>query len=144
VASFSGNKTTFLEQAALPSGATFADPTLGQGRILFFTLPLEPGDDLRLIGHVYRWAAEQAGVRPPYRTALDDPGILICPTALKTGTLYVLTSESSTRRVVAFTDAASGKELRVPLDPGRAALRLVTRAGQVVASYDAVLASGAP
>jgi hypothetical protein len=142
IATFSGNKTTFLEAAALPAGATFAGRPVGRGRILFFTLPLELGDDLRLLGDVYRWALEQARVTPLYRTPLDDPGILICPTALETGTLYVLTSESSSRRAVVFTDVASGKELQVVLDPGRAALRLVTRTGQVVASYDPAPAPG--
>jgi hypothetical protein len=145
LATFSGSKTTYLEQATLPGGATFARKALGQGRVLFFTLPLELADDPKLLGSVYRWALAEARVAPAYRTALDDPGILICPTALDAATLYVLTSESSVRREVAFRDVASGKDLRVPLDPGRAAILLVTHAGQVVARYDpASVELGAP
>jgi Cellulase (glycosyl hydrolase family 5) len=135
---FSGDKTTYLEQARLPAGATFARKAVGQGQVLFFTLPLELNDDARLLGDVYRWALDQAKVAPLYRTTLDDPGILICPTSLETGTLYVLTSESSVRREVAFTDAASGKELRVTLDPGRAGALMVDRSGRVVARYEPV------
>ncbi len=135
---FSGDKTTYLEQARLPGGATFARRPVGQGQVLFFTLPLELNDDPRLLGDVYRWALDQARVAPLYRTTLDDPGILICPTALETGTLYVLTSESSVRRDVAFTDVASGKALRVTLDPGRAGALMVDRSGQVVAQYEPV------
>jgi len=137
-ATFSGNKTTFLERAGLPAGATFARRAVGQGQVLFFTLPLELNDDLKLLGDVYRWALHEARVTPVYRTGLEDPGILICPTPLESSTLYVLTSESSQRRDVVFQDVASGKELRVGLDPGRAALLLVTREGRVVARYEPV------
>lgn len=132
---FSGDKTTNLDLARLPGGATFARRAVGQGQVLFFTLPLELGDDDALLGSVYRWALAQAKVEPLYRTTVDDPGILICPTAMDTGTLYVLTSESSLARDVAFTDAASRKALSVHLEPGRAALLLVDRVGTVVAQY---------
>jgi hypothetical protein len=132
---FSGDKTTHLDLARLTGGATFARRSLGQGQVLFFTLPLELGDDGALLESVYRWALAQAKVEPVYRTALDDPAILICPTVMDTGTLYVLTSESSIPRDVVFTDVASRKDLRVHLGPGRAALLLVDHAGQVVAQY---------
>jgi Beta-galactosidase len=135
---FSGDKTTYLEQARLPGGATFARKAVGQGQILFFTLPLELNDDPLLLGQVYRWALDQAKVAPIYRTTLDDPGVLICPTALETGTLYVLTSESSARREVGFTDVASGSELRVTLEPGRAGALMVDRSGTIVARYEPV------
>jgi hypothetical protein len=135
-ATFSGDKTTYLERARLPGGATFARRTLGKGQLLFFALPLELNDDLSLVGEVYRWALAEARAVPLYRTTLLDPGILICPIALETGTLYLVASESSERSEVAWRDTTSGRELRVALDPGRAALRLVHRDGRVVARYD--------
>jgi hypothetical protein len=112
--------------------------------VLFFTLPLELNDDLKLLGDVYRWALQEARVTPLYRTSVDDPGILICPTALEKATLYVLASESSVPRDVAFRDTASGKQLRVRLDPGRAALLLVTHAGEVAARYEPSAAAAPP
>jgi hypothetical protein len=136
IATFSGDKTTYLEQARLPGGATFARRSLGRGRVLFFSLPLELNDDLGLLGEVYRWALREAGIVPTYRTSLEDPGILICPTSLDASTLYVLTSESAVRRDVVFRDGMSGTELTVPLEPGRAALVLVGRDGRVLARYE--------
>jgi hypothetical protein len=136
IATFSGDKTTYLEQAHLPGNATFARRSLGQGRVLFFSLPLELNDDLRLLGEVYRWALREAGIVPTYRTSIEDPGILICPTSLDASTLYVLTSESAVRRDVVFRDGMSGEELTVPLEPGRAALLLVGRDGRVLARYE--------
>jgi hypothetical protein len=76
-----------------------------------------------------------AGVAPVYSTTLQDPGILICPTSLGNATLYVLTSESS-RDSLAFRDQASGREFSGRLAPGRAALLLVAKSGQLVASYN--------
>jgi len=132
---FSGDKITFLDEARLPGGETFARRALGRGQVLFFSLPLELNDDVRLLGRVYRWVLEKAGVRPLYQTSLEDPGILICPIALEEGTLYVLTSESSIHEDVVFTDTRSQRAEHVSLDPGRAALLLLDRRGEVLASY---------
>lgn len=133
---FSGDKTTHLEQALLPGGAGFARRAHGRGQVLFFTLPLELNDDLALLGRVYAWALARAGVEPLYRTPLEDTGILICPLALETGTLYAFTSESGTRREISLRDTASGTTLRLALDPGRAALLLVAANGRVAARYE--------
>ena len=132
---YSGDKTTFMERGFLASGKTFVEKEVGKGRILYFALPLELSDDEAVIGEVYRFALQRAGVTPAYSTDCVDPGILICPTVMQRTTLYVLTSESSAEQTVAFRDAASGKEFRVALAPGRAALRLLSHEGEVLASY---------
>jgi hypothetical protein len=41
-------------------------------------------------------------------------------------------------REVVFEDAASGKEVRLEVAPGRAALRLVGRQGEILARYDPI------
>ena len=127
-----GTRPRISSRPFCPAGRPSPAARVGRGQVLFFTLPLELNDDLRLLGDVYRWALAEAKVEPVYRTALDDPGILICPAPLETGTLYVLTSESPVEREVRFRDVASGRDLRVDLAPGRAALLLVTRTGEVV------------
>jgi hypothetical protein len=134
--SFSGDKTTFIDQGVLASGETFARQQIGGGEVLFFSLPLELSDDLNLLSEVYTWALEEAGVEPVYDTEIDDPGIVICPTILDQGTLYVVASESSTARHVSFRDRRSGQPIEVVLDPGRASVLLVTTDGEVPARYD--------
>jgi Cellulase (glycosyl hydrolase family 5) len=136
LATFSGNKTTYLDQALLEGGGSFARRVVGKGQVLFVALPIELNDDLGLIGSIYRSALAEARVAPLYSTSLEDPGILICPTPLQDATLYVLTSESSVRRDVRFRDLRSGKDLSTVLEPGRAALLLVTGAGRIVARYE--------
>jgi hypothetical protein len=132
---FGEDKTTFLDRAVLPSGATWAEKPLGKGEILFATLPLELNDNVQAIGDVYRYALKAASVAPTYSTAVEDPGILVCPTRYPKATLYVLTSESP-RQQVDFRDGASGATFRGELDAGRAALLLVGADGSLLATYN--------
>lgn len=134
--SFSGDKTTHIDQAVLRSGDTFARRQQGEGEILFFSLPLELSDNLDLLSQVYSWALEEAGVEPTYITEVEDPGIVICPTVLEDATLYVVASESSVPQQVSFRDGRSGRQIEVGLDPGRAAVLLVTTDGEIPARYD--------
>jgi hypothetical protein len=132
---YSGDKTTNLDRAFLPDGATWAEKSVGKGRVLFAPLPLELNDNLQAIGDIYRYAAKTAGVMPEYTTDLQDPGILICPTRFPHATLYTLTSESD-RTEVSFRDRASGKQFTGKLQPGHAALLLVGENGDLLASWN--------
>jgi len=135
VLSFSGEKTTFLERTLLPNDQTMLEKTLGKGRILFMPLPFELNDNLKAIGDLYRYALQVANVAEAYATQLDDPGMLICPTQFDHATLYVLASESSASEM-SFRDTRSGKVFAGRLEPGRAALLLVSDQGELLASYN--------
>jgi hypothetical protein len=132
---YPGEDTNYLERGELANGKTFEQASLGSGKILYFALPLEMNDNLKAVGDVYRFALATAGIKPVYVTDCNDPGISICPTALRSATLDVVTSESAATTSFAFRDEASGKQFHVTLHPGRAALLLISHAGQVVASY---------
>lgn len=132
---FSGDRTTYLDRATLPGDATWAEQTVGKGKILFAALPVELNDNLVAVGSVYHYALEQAGVTPAYSATDSDPGTLICPTQFPHATLYVVTSESSERKV-AFRDERSKKEFSAQIDPGRAALLLIGEDGAILASYN--------
>jgi hypothetical protein len=132
---FGGDKTTFVDRAALKGNATWAEQTVGKGKILLSSFPLELNDNLDAVGSVYRYAAKVAGVTPAYSAAVDDPGILISPTQFPHATLYVITSESNQREVF-FRDEKSKREFSAQLDPGRASLLLVGEDGTILASYN--------
>jgi hypothetical protein len=131
---YSGDKTTYAERGVLPEG-TFLEKQVGQGRILYFALPLEFADEVESIGRIYRYAIARAGVQDVYETSCQDPGILICPTRLPNATLYVLTSETSTPAACTLRDVASGARVPVALPPGRAALILIDAQGRIAAHY---------
>jgi len=131
---YSGMKTTVLNRAILPNGEDWAERPLGKGKILFSALPLELNGNLQAVGDVYSYALKVAGVAPVYSTAVNDPGILICPTLFPQATLYVLSSESN-RSEVSFQDLRSGRTFQGTLPSGRAALLLVGTDGKLLASY---------
>ncbi len=133
--SYSGDKTTYGERGLLGSDKTFEEISLGQGKILYFSLPLELADQLDVIGEIYNYAINKAGVKKIYETSIKDPGILISPTCLKDATLYVLTSESASDSDIVFKDSLSGKTIKTVLEPGRAALLLIDKNGNIKASY---------
>jgi hypothetical protein len=132
---FSGDRTTFLDRAVFPGDATWAEKTVGKGKVLFAALPIELNDNLDAVGSVYRYAAKAAGVIPVYSAAVNDPGILICATQFPHATLYVVTSES-TEQDVYFQDQRSSKEFKLKLGPGHAALLLISENGTTLASYN--------
>jgi Beta-galactosidase len=134
--SYSGDKTTYIDRAFLADGSTWAEKTVGKGRLLFAALPLELNDNLQAIGDVYRYALKIAGVAPAYSTTVQDPGILISPTRLPHATLYVVTSESGKPSDVSFQDQLSGKQFSGTLEPGHAAMLLVEENGTVPAAYN--------
>jgi hypothetical protein len=134
--SYSGEKTTYAERGVLNNSQTFLDFSLGKGRILYSPFPLEMSDQLDEVGRVYKFAMKRAGVNSVYETSCEDPGILICPTQLPDATLYVFTSESAGTEPIEFKDKMSGKNFRINLAPGRAALLLIRENGSVVTSYN--------
>jgi hypothetical protein len=85
---------------------------------------------------VYKYAVQQAGISPTYTIAVQDPGIVICPTRFPHATLYVITSESAGRSDVSFEDQLSKKRFSGSLPSGRAAMLLVGEKGDLLASYD--------
>ena len=133
--SYGGDKTTYLERALLPDGKQWSEIKLGKGTVLFSALPLELNDNLQAVGDVYRYALHVAGASATYRTDIQDPGILICPTKFPHATLYVLTSESN-QTAVSFDDLTSGKHFSGELAPGHAALLLIGDDGKQLAAYN--------
>ncbi|MGE5860921.1 MAG: hypothetical protein ACM34J_10225, partial [Ignavibacteria bacterium] len=133
--SYPGDKTTYGERGLLENNKTFEEISVGKGKIFYFSLPLELADQLDAIGEIYKYAINRAGVKTPYQTSLKDPGILISPTRLKDATLYVLTSESTSDSDIVFKDSLSGKTIKTVLEPGRAALLLIDKNGNIKASY---------
>ncbi len=135
VFTFAGIKTTVLSRAQLPSNSDWMEVPVGKGKLLFSSLPIELSDNLAGIGDIYSYAIRSADVSPTYTTTMSDTGILICPTRFAHATLYVLTSESN-RRIVVLHDVRSGKDFSGQLDPGRAALLLISESGKLITSYN--------
>jgi hypothetical protein len=135
VFTFTGSKTTQISRAQLPSKTDWKELPLGKGKILFSALPIELSDNLESVGDIYHYAMKSANVRLSYTTTISDPGILICPTRFPTATLYVLTSESNLNEI-SLHDVRSDHDFSGRLNPGRAALLLVSTDGKLLSSYN--------
>jgi hypothetical protein len=132
---FSGNKTTILSRAHLPDDADWKEISVGEGKLLFTSLPIELSENPAAIGAIYRYAMKAANISPSYTTTLADNSILICPTPFPDATLYVITSESNQNQV-SFHDERSNKNFSGQLAPGRAALLLISIKGEIIATYN--------
>jgi hypothetical protein len=132
---FGGSKTTILSRAQTPGGHDWLEQPLGNGKIMFATLPIELNQNLQAVGDIYRYAMKVANVSPTYTTNLTDAGMLICPTRLPKATLYVLVSESN-QKAVSFHDVRSGKDFSGQLENGRAALLLIGDDGNLITTYN--------
>ena len=131
---YGGLKTTTLDRDTLPNGKTWTEIPLGSGKILFSALPLELNENEDSVAAAYALAIQAAGIQPTYTTTMASSGILICPTKFPHATLYVLTSETATKRV-SFKDLRSGRTFAGTLDAGHAALLLINEQGELVANY---------
>lgn len=134
--SYPGDITTYLDRGLLGNGKTFADIPLGKGGVLYFAVPLELSNNLDVVGRIYSFAMNKAGITGSYTTKCEDPGILIAPTRLPDATLYVITSETANTSPITFHDKLSGRKFAIHLNPGRGALMLVGRDGKVISSYN--------
>jgi hypothetical protein len=132
---FAGSKTTMLSRAQTPGDHDWLERPLGDGKILFATLPIELNQNLQAVGDIYRYAMRVANVSPTYTTNLTDAGMLICPTRLPKATLYVLASESN-QKAIAFHDVRSGRDFSGQLENGRAALLLISDDGKLITTYN--------
>jgi hypothetical protein len=128
-------KTTVLSRVVLPSGEHWAAKSVGKGKILFATLPLELNGNLQAVADVYSYAIKAANIAPIYATTLKYPGILICRALFPKAILYAITSESN-RTGVWFKDMRSGRKFAGTLASGRSALLLVGTEGELLASYN--------
>ncbi len=132
---YGDHKTDLLQKIFLPSGDTFVEKQLGEGRLLLAALPLELNDNIQAIADVYKYALQRAGVKSSFTSPLSNPAMMICPTAFPEATLYVISSLTD-QSELSFRDERSGHQFTGKLEPGRSALLLVKTDGELAASYN--------
>ncbi len=132
---YTGQKIDLLEHAVLRDGKTFVERSLGKGKVLFASFPLELNGNLDSVAELYRYALQTAGVTAMYSSTIQNSGILICPTRFPHATLYVVASNTD-QPDISFRDTRSGREFSSRLEPRRAALLLIGEKGDMLASYN--------
>ena len=108
----------------------------GSGRILWTADPVEFSEGYSTVAALYRWALQQAGVRPVFREVTPlSAGVLAFPTVLTDGEIYSFSNESLDAQTVDLVDALTGAHIRFTMQPQRGAALLLNRQGTVLSSY---------
>ncbi len=108
----------------------------GRGKILWTADPVEFAEGYDPTAAVYRWALEEAGVKPAFQEKEPlSPEVLAFPTQLDDAELYSFSNESMEAERVDFVDAATGAHVLFTTEPQRGAALLLDHQGKVLASY---------
>ena len=108
----------------------------GSGRILWTADPVEFAEGYTAVSALYRWALDQARVKPPFREVKPlAPDVLAFPTVLTDAEIYSFSNESLDPRSVAIVDALTGAHIHFTMAAQRGAALLLSRQGKVLSSY---------
>jgi len=108
----------------------------GSGKILWAADPVEFAEGYDATAALYRWALEQAGVRPAFREAQPlARSVLAFPTVLDDAVLYSFSNESAEAQPVYIVDAVTGAHIHFTLRAQGGAALLLSRDGKVLSSY---------
>ncbi len=134
---FSGESLNRVDSWRFADGtASWWQTDLGAGRIVAVSYAPELNDDEEATADVYRalLSAVRSPVSPWLTVHACPDGTLVWPRRFPGATLFTILSESSTPGEVAFRDERSGAEVRIDLQPERAALLLLNADGAPVSA----------
>ncbi len=108
----------------------------GSGRILWTADPVEFAEGYTASAALYRWALEEAGVKPAFREVEPlSPAVLAFPTVLNDAEIYSFSNESLDAQTVNIVDALTGAHIHFTMQAQRGAALLLNRQGAVLSSY---------
>ena len=108
----------------------------GSGRILWTADPVEFAEGYEVAAALYRWALDQAGVKPAFREISPlSPAVLAFPTVLSDAEIYSFSNESLDPQTIDIVDALTGAHIRFTIGAQRGAALLLNRKGEVLSSF---------
>jgi len=117
-------------------GKTVKIVSHGKGRILWTADPVEFSEGYAGAAALYRWAMEEAEVRPVFREVEPlSEDVLAFPTELTDAELYSFSNESLDAQTVNLVDALTGARIHFTIEGQRGAALLLDREGNALSSY---------
>jgi Cellulase (glycosyl hydrolase family 5) len=108
----------------------------GNGKILWTNDPVEFAEGYEATAALYRWALDQAGVKPPFREVSPlSPDVLAFPTVLSDAEIYSFSNESLDSQTIDIVDALTGARIHFTMQAQRGAALLLGRDGKALSSY---------
>jgi len=118
------------------SGKTVEVVPHGKGKILWTADPIEFAEGCAATAGLYRWAMDEAGVKPAFKEVEPlSPAVLALPTVLTDANLYSFSNESGDAQTVDIEDALTGAHIHFTMKGQRGAALLLSRQGSVLSSY---------
>jgi hypothetical protein len=130
------DQQAFVDELRFSDQSGWKELTVGKGKLLIASYPVELGEGNEATVAVYAAALRRAGVEPPYEAKQLSLGVLARPTVLENAVLYLFMSESGRDEPIDVRDKLTGMEIKFTLPEQRAALVLLDRnTGRVMAKY---------
>jgi hypothetical protein len=130
---FDQQKQSLLDSLHFRDGSTVKVVPWGAGRIFWTAYPVELAEGTQAASDLYAYVSGQIGLKPIYELASPlSPGVLVYPTVLETGVLYVMTSESAESAKIDLRDGTTGVPLTLTLQAQHAAMALIGREEKTV------------
>jgi len=108
----------------------------GSGKILWTADPVEFSEGYAATAALYRWALNEAGVKPVFREVTPlSAGVLAYPTVLQSAEIYSFSNESLHAETVNIVDALTGAHIDFTMPAQAGAALLLSRDGKVLSSY---------
>ena len=132
--SFDQRSQQLLEFLQFDDDFSLKEISLGKGKLIWATYPIELSEDLTATSALYSEVLSTLGVNPAFTFAKPaGDGILIYPTELQQGVLYVFESESAEDTDIDLKDTATGAEIKVLLPTQHAVLVVIDKRTKKVA-----------
>jgi hypothetical protein len=108
----------------------------GSGKILWSADPVEFSEGYATTAALYRWALNEAGVKPVFRELTPlSAGVLAYPTVLTDAEIYSFSNESLNPETVNIVDALTGAHIDFTMPAQAGAALLLSRDGKILSSY---------
>ncbi len=135
--SFDQEAQSWLEALRFKDGQDLEEIPSGKGRIFWAAYPIELAQGAKAAAELYEAILKEAGVEPLFELKSSvSPGVLIYPTVLEDGVLYVMVSETDQDTDVDLRDKTTRAELKLRLPAEHAALALIRKSdGAIAAKY---------
>jgi hypothetical protein len=126
----------FIDELRFTDQSGFKELTVGKGKLLIASYPVELSEGNESTVAVYATALQRAGVEPQYEAKQLSPGVLVRPTNFQGSVLYLFMSESGRDESIDVRDKMTGAEIKFLLPEQRAVFVLLNKKdGKVIGKY---------
>jgi hypothetical protein len=115
----------YIDMVGLDGG--WQEVTLGQGRLLLASYPVELSEGTETTAAVYAAALRRAAVQPPFEVRTLSSGVMVRPVVMDDAILYYFMSQSGDDEPIDIRDRSTGAAFKFVLPAGRSRLMLIDR-----------------